>query len=64
MILAIPLTGVVKSLADIILDPTLPPQTGAIFHNPLTRNNYKPALSPASGTEPDGKRESAKEAGV
>jgi hypothetical protein len=64
VILAIPLTGVVKSLTEIVLDPTLPPQTGAFFHNPLTRNNYKPALSPASGTEPDGKRESAKEAGV
>ena len=64
VILAIPLTGVVKSLTEIVLDPTLPPQTGAFFHNPLTRNNYKPALSPAFGTEPDGKRESAKEAGV
>lgn len=37
VILAIPLTGVVKSLAEIIFDPTLPPQTGSFFHNPLAR---------------------------
>ena len=37
IILAIPLTGVVKSLVEIILDPTLPPQTGSFFHNPLAR---------------------------
>jgi predicted PurR-regulated permease PerM len=35
IILAIPLTGVAKSLAEIILDPTLPPQTGVFFHNPF-----------------------------
>jgi predicted PurR-regulated permease PerM len=35
VILAIPLTGVVKSLAEIVLEPTLPPQTGAFFHNPF-----------------------------
>lgn len=35
-ILAIPLTGVVKGIAEIVLDPTLPPQTGgAFFSNPL-----------------------------
>lgn len=37
VILAIPLTGVVKSLAEIIFDPTLPPQTGEFFHNPLNK---------------------------
>jgi predicted PurR-regulated permease PerM len=37
VILAIPLTGVIKSLVEIMLDPTLPPQTGSFFHNPLTR---------------------------
>ncbi len=37
VILAIPLTGVVKSLAEIIFDPTLPPQTGEFFHNPLKK---------------------------
>jgi predicted PurR-regulated permease PerM len=35
VILAIPLTGVAKSLAEIVLDPTLPPQTGSFFHNPF-----------------------------
>lgn len=35
VILAIPFTGVVKSLAEIALDPTLPPQTGEFFHNPF-----------------------------
>lgn len=43
VILAIPLTGVAKSLAEITLDPTLPPQTGAFFHNP-----FKPDSSAAS----------------
>jgi predicted PurR-regulated permease PerM len=54
VILAIPLTGVGKSLAEVIFDPTLPPQTGAFFHNPLDKDNLKPALSPASGTSADG----------
>ncbi len=35
VILAIPLTGVVKSIAEIVFDPNLPPQTGSFFHNPL-----------------------------
>lgn len=38
VILAIPLTGVVKSLAEIVFDPTLPPQTGSFFHNPLNND--------------------------
>ncbi len=37
VILAIPLTGVIKSLVEIMMDPTLPPQTGSFFHNPLAR---------------------------
>lgn len=41
VILAIPLTGVGKSLAEIVLDPTLPPQTGAFFHNPIKRDLEK-----------------------
>ncbi|MCW6038439.1 AI-2E family transporter [Spirulina subsalsa FACHB-351] len=36
VILAIPMTGVAKSLVEITLDPTLPPQTGSFFYNPLT----------------------------
>lgn len=39
VILAIPLTGVIKSLAEIVLDPTLPPQTGAFFHNPFNKES-------------------------
>lgn len=50
VILAIPLTGVVKSLVEIVLDPMLPPQTGSFFHNPLERNNVRPALSVAKGS--------------
>jgi predicted PurR-regulated permease PerM len=41
VILAIPLTGVGKSLAEIVLDPTLPPQTGSFFHNPLDNDSVK-----------------------
>lgn len=44
VILAIPLTGVGKSLAEIVFNPNLPPQTGSFFHNPLNGN---PALKPA-----------------
>ena len=39
VILAIPLTGVVKSLAETVLDPTLPPQTGEFFHNPFEHDS-------------------------
>ncbi|MBE9179957.1 AI-2E family transporter [Oculatella sp. LEGE 06141] len=35
VILAIPLAGMVKTIADLLLDPTLPPQTGAFFINPM-----------------------------
>jgi len=35
VILAIPLTGVVKSIMEIVLNPKLPPQTGSFFHNPF-----------------------------
>ncbi|HEY9668756.1 MAG TPA: AI-2E family transporter [Coleofasciculaceae cyanobacterium] len=54
VILAIPLTGVGKSLAEIVLDPTLPPQTGAFFHNPLKKERVQPALSATTGTETGG----------
>lgn len=50
VILAIPLTGVVKSLTEIVLDPTLPPQTGAFFHNPLGKEDSAKSL-PASDSE-------------
>ncbi|MFB8790768.1 MAG: AI-2E family transporter [Potamolinea sp.] len=55
VILAIPLTGVGKSLVEIVFDPTLPPQTGAFFHNPLEQDNLKPAISLSSDTDTDSK---------
>ncbi|MDK3155779.1 AI-2E family transporter [Kamptonema cortianum] len=48
VILAIPIAGVVKSLVEIILDPTLPPQTGSFFHNPLNTEIPHPAKSAES----------------
>lgn len=49
IILAIPLTGVGKSLAEIVIDPALPPQTGSFFFNPLAKRHQ---LAPQSaGTE-------------
>ena len=55
VILAIPLTGVVKSIVEIILDPNLPPQTGSFFYNPLAGDNRLPVVPGAS--EPDSNRE-------
>ncbi|WP_107671159.1 AI-2E family transporter [Cyanothece sp. BG0011] len=37
VILAIPLTGVIKGITEIIGDPTLPPQTGSLFYNPFSK---------------------------
>ncbi|MBD2578887.1 AI-2E family transporter [Oscillatoria sp. FACHB-1406] len=37
VILAIPLTGVIKSLAEVVSNPALPPQTGAFFQNPFAK---------------------------
>ena len=48
VILAIPLTGVGKSLAEIVLDPTLPPQTGSFFYNVLDRD-VRPVKGSDSG---------------
>jgi predicted PurR-regulated permease PerM len=41
VILAIPLTGVVKSILEIVLNPKLPPQTGSFFYNPFNDNDDK-----------------------
>lgn len=38
VILAIPFTGVAKSIAEIVFDPDLPPQTGSLFSNPFDDN--------------------------
>ena len=48
VILAIPVTGVVKSLIEIVGDPNLPPQTGEFFHNPLKKSTRVTALSPVN----------------
>ena len=37
VILAIPLTGVIKGVTEILGDPTLPPQTGSLFYNPFSQ---------------------------
>lgn len=44
VILAIPLAGMVKTVAVLLLDPTLPPQTGSFFVNPLEKEEEAPAL--------------------
>jgi len=53
VILAIPVTGVVKSLAEIVLDPTLPPQTGDFFSNPLNEKKSQNTLAIAANTDAD-----------
>jgi predicted PurR-regulated permease PerM len=35
VILAIPLAGMAKTIVELLLDPTLPPQTGSFFVNPM-----------------------------
>lgn len=55
-ILAIPLTGVGKSLLEIVLDPKLPPQTGSFFHNPLDEDAVIPALKAASSSKADAQK--------
>ncbi|WP_245927575.1 AI-2E family transporter [Aphanothece hegewaldii] len=44
VVLAIPLTGVIKSLAEVIGDPVLPPQTGSFFQNPLKKPDLRPKI--------------------
>lgn len=53
VILAIPLTGVVKSLTEIIVDPMLPPQTGSFFHNPLAKDTVRLEAESEQGTATD-----------
>lgn len=47
IILAIPLTGVVKSIVEIAIDPTLPPQTGSFFNPVLSQRNARKILPEA-----------------
>ncbi|PZV17869.1 MAG: AI-2E family transporter [Leptolyngbya sp.] len=44
IILAIPFTGVVKSFVEVVSEPTLPPQTGSFFQNPLALKDTNAAL--------------------
>ncbi|MBW4680173.1 MAG: AI-2E family transporter [Microcoleus vaginatus WJT46-NPBG5] len=55
VILAIPMTGVVKSIAEIVLDPTLPPQTGSFFHNPIADDSPKALLPEEKLAQPNSK---------
>lgn len=54
IILAIPLTGVIKSIVEIAIDPTLPPQTGSFFNNILSQK--PPQALPAETGMPSGDR--------
>lgn len=45
VILAIPLTSVVKTIVEIMLDPDLPPQTGSIFSETVENSILEPILS-------------------
>lgn len=44
VILAIPIAGIVKTLTELLINPTLPPQTGSFFINPMDTDGSKPAL--------------------
>jgi predicted PurR-regulated permease PerM len=44
VILAIPLAGMVRTIVELLLDPTLPPQTGSFFINPLEKEEVEPNL--------------------
>lgn len=57
VILAIPLAGMAKTIAELLLDPTLPPQTGAVFVNPMALQEQETvlqcAIEPEDETEDD-----------
>lgn len=44
VILAIPLAGLVKTIMELLLDPTLPPQTGSFFVNPMDQEEEEEVL--------------------
>lgn len=44
VILAIPLTNVIKTITEIIVDPTLPPQTGSFFSETMEDSIVEPIL--------------------
>ncbi len=45
VILAIPLTSVIRTIVEIILDPALPPQSGSIFSETMENSILEPMLS-------------------
>jgi predicted PurR-regulated permease PerM len=57
VILAIPVTGVVKSLVELVVDPTLPPQTGAFFYtlwaSPPPSSIREATLNPVEHSAPE-----------
>jgi predicted PurR-regulated permease PerM len=53
VILAIPLTSVVKTIAEIIMNPELPPQTGSIFSEAVENSILEPILSVDPDDEPN-----------
>lgn len=55
IILAIPLTGVAKSLAEIVVDPRLPPQTGSFFHNPFAKDTIDITTEFTKNSDSDGR---------
>lgn len=52
VILAIPLTSVVKTIVEILLNPELPPQTGSIFSETVESSILEPILSVEPEEEP------------
>ncbi|HEY9622364.1 MAG TPA: AI-2E family transporter [Crinalium sp.] len=44
VILAIPLAGMAKTIVELLLDPTLPPQAGSFFVNPMAVEEAEPVL--------------------
>ncbi|MFB2972693.1 AI-2E family transporter [Aerosakkonema sp. BLCC-F183] len=63
VILAIPFTGVFKSIAEIVFEPTLPPQTGSFFHNPFADEEPR-QIVPASDDLSEGDRASAQDRSI
>ena len=53
VILAIPLTSVVKTIVEIVMNPDLPPQTGSIFSDRVENSILEPMLSVDSDDEPN-----------
>lgn len=44
VILAIPLAGMARTIVELLLDPTLPPQSGSFFVNPMEEPEAEEAL--------------------